>query len=200
MSRLALNAMIAALVVASPAMAADVPCAPGPMPAALDSVPALELNAFANVIAFAATPSLDYPGRSWVVRAWQPVRGQAATLEILLLRRRDDCNRYDVEKRWNAVLTAEEYRGVAAKIAPLATPPTDTFSNDDPLRLLEGVALDGTGLDLRASTGGWQVARTLNHYSKGGEAISAVFRSLAARHVPASEMPVPGRPEWSAIT
>lgn len=56
--------------------------------------------------------------------------------------------------------------------------------------------LDGTGLELRLRTFGWEVRRGLNHYGRTGKELSAIFRALAAKHVPADEMPAE---DWSTI-
>jgi hypothetical protein len=69
---------------------------------------------FAHAITFAATPSFDHAGRAWLVRLSR--RGDAAgSVQIMRLRRQRDCNRYDVENRWEAPLRPGEYNAVAPR-------------------------------------------------------------------------------------
>jgi hypothetical protein len=49
--------------------------------------------------------------------------------------------------------------------------------------------LDGTVLDLRAETWGWQVERSLNIAETEGSALSGVFYRLLDPAVPATERP-----------
>lgn len=148
------------------------------MPPAVEAIG--EPAAASSVIVFAATPT---QGRAWVVRLAR--RGAAATLEIVRLRRRFECNLYDVERRWDTNVGREEYRSVAQAIRPWATPPAGFPANEGSADL----ALDGTGLELRVSGNGWGVTRTLNHYGRTGARLSAIFRALVSRHVPAAELP-----------
>lgn len=182
--RYALGALI--LAASAQMAAARSPCPPQPLPPALDSIAALPETR--SAVEFSATPSLDYPGLAWVIRLSRSGYG-AGTLEIVRLRRQADCNRYDVEKRWQASLPAEEYRAVVEAAAALGTPPADAFSHNDSMRALEGLALDGTGITLRMRTTGWEVRRQLNHYGRGGAALSAIFHALVSKHVPAAEIP-----------
>jgi shikimate 5-dehydrogenase len=55
---------------------------------------------------------------------------------------------------------------------------------EDPMRGLEGLAIDGTSIVLRLRTTGWEVTRSLNHHGRGGAAISAIFHKLVSKHVP----------------
>ena len=150
------------------------------MPPAIDSLG--EPPVAAGVIAFSATPT-EVPGRAWVIRLSR--RGSEAALEIVRLRRRDDCNRYTVERTWNTAIPLDEYRAIAAAVAPWVAPPAGFPAHEGP----PGVALDGTGLELRVRTTGWQVTRTLNQFVEDGPGLSAIFRTLLSRHVPASELP-----------
>ena len=182
MGRIALGALALAVAAIGHAAAAS-PCPPQPMPPAMESLPPLTAS---SSISFAATP-WEYPGRAWVVRASLVGQG-GATLEIVRLRRQSDCNRYDVEKRWQAPLPAAEYRALAEAVAPLGTPPAGIFSPGGGIGGDE-LVLDGTGIALRLRTFGWQATRELNHYGSGGGAVSALFRALVAKHVPAAELP-----------
>jgi hypothetical protein len=182
--RFALCAIVLALA-ALGRTAAAAPCPPRPLPPALESLPPLPEPG--SSISFAATP-WEYPGRAWVVRASRRGRG-CGTLAILRLLRQRDCNRYEVEARWQAPLPAAEYLALADAVAPLGTPPADTFSNDGSERSGDEVVLDGTGVVLRLRTFGWEVNRELNHYGRAGGAVSTVFRALVARHVPRAELP-----------
>jgi hypothetical protein len=160
-------------------------CAPQPMPSPLDSMG--EAPAAANIISFGATP-WEYPGRSWAIRLSRRGLGRGA-LEIMRLKRQMDCNRYDIESRWRTEISKAEYDAVAREVSAVGIPPSDAFANDDPLRGLDGLVLDGTGIELRLTATGWQTRRTMNHYGKGGADISAIFRKLVVKHVPAAEHP-----------
>jgi hypothetical protein len=185
MRLVALSLLIPAL--AAPGRAEQVPtaCSPRPMPAALDSL--RPLGPARTSVAFSATP-WETPGRAWVVRAHQ-VGDRAATLEIVRLRRQQECNLYDMEARWEASLPAREYRALLKAAERLGTPRADAFSHDDPARDGEGIATDGTMIELRLRRTGWEARRDLNHHGKGGAAISALFHALLSRHVPAHERP-----------
>lgn len=167
---------------AAPAIGA---CTPQPMPPAIDSVGDLPIAS--ETIEFSATPSLDYPGRSWVVRVSR--RGQiGATIEIIRLVHQRHCNRYDVEARWQAPLKQSEYLDAANRVIPFGVPSSSAFVPSSVPRL-DDLVLDGTSIKVRLRSQGWRVDRDLNHYGRGGAEISAVFRDLVARHVPAEELP-----------
>ncbi|HEX9965928.1 MAG TPA: hypothetical protein VGB04_13215 [Allosphingosinicella sp.] len=178
------------LALATPARAEQVEtaCSPRPMPAALDWMPPLPLSR--SSVAFSAT-AWQSPGRAWVVRAHRG-RGDLVTLEIVRLLRRKACNDYDVESRWEAPLPAQDYRTLMQAAERLGIPRADAFSHDDPARDSEGIVLDGTMIELRLRRTGWEVRRDLNHYGKGGGAISALFHALVAKHVPADQRPGEG--------
>lgn len=168
-------------------------CAPQPMPPAIDS--AGELPVASETIEFAATPELQYPGRAWVVRLSR--RGPVeAIVEVLRLRRQSDCNRYDIESRWQAPLRQDEYGALAARVVPLAIPPSTVFVPSSAEQLPE-LVLDGTGIELRLRSPEWRVTRALNHYGLGGAVISAIFRDLASKYVPASDMPAK---DWRTVS
>lgn len=184
MKEIALGFLLLAL--ASPGRAEPAPaCSPRPMPAALDSVRPLP-PAWSSV-SFAATP-WQHPGRAWVVRAHRTGQGEA-TVEIVRLLRQKACNAYDIEARWQAPLAAADYRGLMAAAARLGTPPADAFVHENPERDGQEIVLDGTMIELRLKRAGWEARRELNHYGRGGAAISAIFHALVARHVPADQRP-----------
>jgi hypothetical protein len=177
-------ALLSGLAWSSGAAAAEIPCPRQPMPPAIEAIG--DLPVAAGVISFSATP-WEYPGRAWVFRLSR--RGAAARLEIVVLRRQFTCNRYDIERRWEVAIPTEDYGSIARAIAPWAIPPSDTFTANDGRRGRDGMAIDGTELELRVRAPGWQVIRTLNHYGRSGADLSAVFRALLSRHVPAAELP-----------
>lgn len=160
------------------------PCVRRPMPPAIDS--AGTLPTASDVIEFAATP-WQHPGRAWVVRLSR--RGEVeATLEILRLRRQRNCNRYDVESRWRMPLRQEEYSAIVARVVSVGVPASTVIVPSSTDQFTE-VVLDGTSIDLRLRSREWQVTRSLNHYGQGGADVSAIFRDLVLKYVPASELP-----------
>ncbi|HEX8225309.1 MAG TPA: hypothetical protein VF605_15960 [Allosphingosinicella sp.] len=177
------------LAAASPGLAQPVqaPCPPKPqpLPPALDSV--ARLPEAIGSVAFSAEP-WEHPGRAWVVRAHESRPGEA-TLEILRLLRRRNCNVYDVETRWQAPLPAADYRALVRAAERVGVPQADAFSHEDPARDGDGVVMDGTRTELRLERSGWEARRKLNHYGRGGAAVSAIFQALVAKHVPADERP-----------
>ena len=176
---LAAGALAAALISGSGAAAQA--CRPQPMPPAIESIG--ELQTPADVIAFAAKP-WQFPSQAWVVRLSR--RGPDAKLEVVRLRGRFDCNVWDVEVRWEVPVAAAEFLSVAESVAPWVTVPAGFPEH----RGLGDIALDGTGLELRLLTTGWEITRTLNHYAQSGEALSAIFRRLLLlSQIPADELP-----------
>ena len=152
------------LATASPGQAGAAPCParPQPLPPALDSVARLPEGR--SSVAFSAEPSLEYPGRAWVVRAHQPRPGDS-TLEILRLRRRSDCNVYDLETRWQAPLPAADYLALVRAAERVGVPRPGSFSREDPADDAMFVVADGTGIELRIKRFGWETRRTLNHHA-----------------------------------
>jgi hypothetical protein len=142
----------------------------------------------ASVITFAATP-WEVPGRAWVVRVSRTGGATPGRLEIILLRRQHDCNRYDVERHWKEAISAADYDALAKAITPLASPPTGVFSQHEGMKGPSDIVLDGTGLELRLRRDQWEIRRISNHYAQTGGEISAIFRRLVMAHVPASELP-----------
>lgn len=180
--------LMAIATLSSPSQAATpelARCAPQPLPPAIDS--AGEPPLASETIEFAATPSLEYPGRAWVVRISR--RGATeARIDVLRLRRQSDCNRYDMESRWQAPLRQDEYEAIAARVVPLGIPSSDVFipsSADESLDLVT----DGTSVDLRLSNLSWRVTRSSNHFGRDGAVISRVFRDLIAQYIPSSNLP-----------
>lgn len=189
MIRLPLALLLLAAASPGPAEPLRSPCPakPQPLPQALDSVAPLPQGR--SSVAFSAAPSLDHPGRAWVVRAHQPRPGDAA-LEIIRLRRRSDCNVYDLEARWQAPLPAADYGALLRAAEGVGIPPPDAFSGEASGG--QELVMDGTGIELRLKRFGWETRRTLNHYERSGAAVSAIFRALVDKHVPADERPGEG--------
>lgn len=189
MKRIALGLLL--LTFAGPGRSEEMvaPCRPQPLAPALDSVPRLPEGR--SRVAFSAEAWGEHPARAWVVRAHEMRRGKA-TLEILRLRRRSDCNVYDVEARWQAPLPAADYLALVRAAERVGTPRADAFSHEDPKRDGEGIALDGTRIELRLNRSGWEARRELNQYGRGGAAVSAIFQALVAKHVPEDERPGEG--------
>ena len=179
---------IALAALPSQALAAIPPaqtCIPQAMPQAINSAGLPPIAT--DTIEFAATPSLQYPERAWVVRLSLRRRVEA-TIEILRLKGQKRCNRYTIESRWQSPLKPGEYAAIASKVVPVVVPAGSVFVRCLTERPSYPV-LDGTSIELRLQSEGWLVTRSLNHYSNGGGAISALFRQLALRYVPADELP-----------
>lgn len=193
--RIAIGLLLLACTLPGWGQAVAAPCRPGPLPAALDSVPPLP-DVLSSSVVFSGAPSLEYPGRAWVVRAYSLRR--EATLEILRLRRRDDCNVYEIENRWQAPLPQAEYRALLRAAERAGVPRGDYFSNDEPDGDVMWLTMDGTGIELRLERSGREVRRALSHTEPGGSAVSAIFHRLVSKHVPADLRPTedwrtPGR-------
>jgi hypothetical protein len=156
---LSLFALMLAAAAAPPSTLAC-PAQPQPMPAALDSIP--PVRDAAVVVAFAAS-AWEQPERAWVVRLSRRGYSGPASLEVLRLRRRSDCNVYDVENSWRAPMSSQEFEAFAEAAEPFASPPA-TFSGGESAQ--EEVVLDGTGIDLRLRGRGWDMRRQLNHFGR----------------------------------
>lgn len=160
---------------------ADTPCSPRPLPPALDSLaPASD----ALTMAFSATPSRDHPGRPWVVRLTRKTYSGPASIEILRLRRQQNCNRYAIEKSWRAPFPAEQFDSIARQVLPVVSPGGEAFSPD-----AVEIATDGTGITLRAATGFWEATRQLHLSGPKGAAMSSIFHALVLKHVSRAEQP-----------
>jgi hypothetical protein len=170
-------------------------CPAQPLPPAIDSAGPWDISEFTHAVSFAATPSLEHPGRAWVVRLSQEVGDGNVRLSISHLRSQRNCNRYDIERRWDATLAPQEYRSLIDALAPFAIPPANVLTNDR--EGVESVGIDGTGLVLRVQAEGWKVTRTIHHSSPSGAKISAIFHRLLVRHVAAEERPTE---EWRTRT
>lgn len=181
--------LLGALMLAVPS-ASQQPCPdrPQPLPDALESHGLPPIERFRSAFEFAAEPSLEYPGRAWVIRLEQGIRSRTATLTVVRLRRRNECNIYDTETTWSGQLSASEFVEFSGVAGPLISPPTDL--NAPFYRTQRGpIVLDGTGIEARIYGAEWTITRLLNHFAPGGVALSAAFRSLAARIVPPEQMP-----------
>ena len=158
-------------------------CAPQPLPPAIDS--AGRLADISYSIEFAAEPSMEVPGRAWVVRL---VQGQLSSLEIIRLRRRSDCNQYVLDRKWQAPFDNAAYEDALRKIAPFGIPPVSAIVPAH-RKIFEPMVLDGTGISLRLHNPVWTISRSINIGDKDGPAISAIFRDLIEKHVPPTELP-----------
>jgi hypothetical protein len=177
------------MLLAGQAPPADLVCTPRPLPPAIDALPPL---ARSKVVTFGAAPSLEYPGGAWVVRLSQIARSGPAVVEIVQLRRQSNCNRYVIEKTWDASLPAEQFKALLSSLAAATTPPPDLFTADDPMRRAEDIVLDGTAVWLRVTDLDWEITRRrLNHYGRQGKVVSSIFYELVSRNVPPSELPSP---------
>lgn len=185
MRLLAVTACLFGLAFSSNAAARACPWKSPPSP--IDAIGELREQT-GNAIAFAARPSLQYPSRAWVVRLSRRGFG-AGQLEIARLKEDSSCKRYAIEKQWRAELSKDDYEAAAREISAVGMPPADSFSHNDQWRALESVAIDGTGIELRLGAFGWDVKRKQSHHGKGGAEISAAFRKLVEKHVPAAELP-----------
>ncbi|HEU0100429.1 MAG TPA: hypothetical protein VFQ67_16845 [Allosphingosinicella sp.] len=176
-------ALILFLSAGGASAAAGRPCPAQRMPPAIES--AGELPPRSHVVAFAATP-WEFPRRAWVVRVSR--RGDVeATIEIVRLLGQARCNRWDVEKRWSAPIARRDYEAVAEAVERFGLPAAGLVANGGGGGDL---ATDGTGLELRLEAPGWRVARTLTQHGRDGAGLSAIFRDLVSRHVPAQDRPV----------
>lgn len=137
-------------------------------------------------MSFAATPSVG--NRAWAIRLRRAGYAAAGTLEILQLRRQSDCNRYDIETKWQAPLSDAQYRSLTDRIAPFASVSSAELSE---LGASKGhdIVLDGTAIVLEIKSSGWEVTRRLNHYGHGGAELSAIFHKIVSEHAPDEEIP-----------
>jgi hypothetical protein len=172
---------VVALVAATPAKA---PCIPQPLPSPLTVLGKMP-DAVTDMIEFAASPSRVYPMQAWAIRVSRR-SNWGATVEVLRLRGENDCNRFQIDQRWQVPLTQADYSSFAAEVAPLATPSSDAFV--PPQKRGDRVTMDGTGIELRLTSQQWQVTRSLNYYA-GGAAISAIFHRIIEHIVPSDQQP-----------
>ncbi len=182
----ALSALGVILSLAGSQAANVAPCPVQPVPPAVDALPP---QAGRHEIAFAATPSLEHPGRAWVVRLSRSGLAGPAAVEIVRLRRQSDCNRYDVEKSWQAALPSADFEVLARQVTALSLPREDSFAPQDPLRGLDDVGIDGTGVTIRLNTIRWDLTRRLHNSGGNGALLSPIFHALVAKYLPASEVP-----------
>jgi hypothetical protein len=166
--------------------APDVACPPQPLPVAIDVIPPLDKT---NVITFSATPSLEYPGLVWVARLSRTgLRGPGA-VEVFRLRRQTNCNRYTIEKSWQSAIPAQQFGAIWDASIMKGTPPADALSAHDPMKSLEEVGVDGTGLILQVKNVSWETRRRLHHSGRDGALLSSAFHRLVSQHVPPAELP-----------
>ena len=97
-------------------------CPRQPMPEAIDSAGPWLKNRFTPAIAFAATPSLEYPGRAWVVRLNRQNPADPGMISIIRLRRQSPLHAPYVRLEPVAhvpVLTSEAESAGPSPAAPL---------------------------------------------------------------------------------
>ncbi len=172
------------VLTASSSLLSAPPCPRQPMPSPIDSLS--PLPSYKPSISFAAVPLLG--GRAWAIRMDRAANAAPGMLEIVHLRRQANCNRYDVETKWQAPLSDQQYRLLADKITPFAIASPDQFSGTGPSQGHE-IVLDGTGIVLKVKTIDWDVTRSLNHYGRDGAELSAIFHEVVSKHVPEWEAP-----------
>lgn len=186
--RLIFIALWLSVAIGTPSQAVADDCKPQPLGPAIDAAGLPPSKGFANVVTFGATPSLEYPGRAWVIRLFQDRHARPATLTVVRLLRRSDCNLYLVEARWEIPIDADEYEAVATQVAPLLAPTVHVLSGEDTARG-RGISVDGTSFDLRVETTGWQIRRLLTSADPEGQTLSKLFRRILTYAVPEPERP-----------
>jgi|GEM_PF-3079640 hypothetical protein len=186
--RLIFIALWLSVAIGTPSQAAADDCKPQPLGPAIEAAGLPPSKGFANVVTFGATPSLEYPGRAWVIRLFQDRHARPATLTVVRLLRRSDCNLYLVETRWEVPIHADEYEAVATQVAPLLAPTVHVLSGEDTARG-RGISVDGTSFDLRVETTGWQIRRLLTSADPEGQTLSKLFRRILTYAVPEPERP-----------
>lgn len=186
--RLLFIALCLSVAIDTPSRAAADDCKPQPLGPAIEAADLPPSKGFDNIVTFGATPSLEYPSRAWVIRLFQDRHARPATLTVVRLLRRSDCNSYLVEARWKIPIRADEYEAVATQIAPILVPTTDVLSGEDTARG-RGISVDGTSFDLRFETTGWQIRRHLTSADPEGQTLSKLFHRILASAVPEPERP-----------
>lgn len=165
------------------------------MPAVLDAVRPPESSYVTRLISFSATPSLQSPQESWVVRVYTETvfeenRREREVLEIVRLRGEYDCNRWFVTGRWQGELAPGEVAGIYESVVPFLEPAAQALSAGGRMPSPESLVLDGTGVAVEASGFNWTLRREGNAADATGQSVSDRFQTLAGRLVPADEMPM----------
>jgi hypothetical protein len=179
--------MIGALMALSPQVDRSGPsaCIRQALPAAIDS--AGEAPFGPRKFEFAATPSLDYPSRAWVVQLVDQ-GADGGALRIMRLRVQSGCNRYDIAQRWDARIAQESVNTLTTSLTAFGLPPATIFIPEATGELAISF-LDDTSLTLRLSTTEWKVSRTLSQGDHAGRALSKIMHRLVAEHIPAGDIP-----------
>lgn len=174
MSRLYLAKFALALSGAMSCVAAAGPCPRQPMPSPINSLSPLPPHL--SSISFAAVPSRG--GQAWAIRLHRAESSLKGVVEILHLRRQGNCNRYDVDTKWQTPLSDHDYRSLVDKSMP--------FGSGSPK---DDIVLDGTQIVLSVRSSGGNVTESFNHYGRGGGQLSAIFHGIVSKHVPGWQVP-----------
>ena len=152
-----------------------------------------------GLLSFSAAPSLQHPQVGWVVRAYSETvfdsdRREREVVEVLRLQVEHDCNRWFVTGRWEGELAAGEVTAAFRQAGPFLEPAAGMLAGrPGDYATSDSLMLDGTGIALEARGPDWAMRRGGHAHGGPGDAVSDLFRSLAARIVPAEELP---SPEW----
>lgn len=144
-----------------------------------------------QVIAFAVARDMVLPRRAWAVRLSRRGYTGPAIVEVARLRGQLDCNRYDIVQQWQSNVSAQEFDGVARRMAPHVLAARSS-ADDNPLTIPAEVAIDGTAITLRLSNASWESTRQLVAEGPDGSVVSAAFRALISRIVPVQDQPPQG--------
>ena len=182
MSRRAFALLAAALAFAPGLALAAEPCPRQPMPPPLSGAGFGPADRAAETIRFSAAPSLHR--KAYAVDISRRREG-GATIRLVKLARRYDCNLYNVEKRWSFRLSREEAADFFSRLGRL----------ESAWRPPDEIVVDGTSFQYEHHAAGAVREIRLSNSARGvsGE-ISALILSLVQRsetrgHIPAS-------PEW----
>lgn len=135
-------------------------------------------------IEFSVQSSMQIPRRPWAVRIYR--RGKvSAKLQIFDLQGKMDCNRYEIQQKWEFDLTQEEFDALAASIIKAGVPTPDNFFDDDSVEL----TLHGTAIALRIHQYGTTLTRQLIHTGKMGGVVSEIFHKIVSERLPDEEVP-----------
>ena len=195
MRRWAVALTLALAAVATPALAAGEACPTQPRPQALDVVHPIDSSYVTRHVSLSATPSLQSPASSWVVRVYADTLfedGQARPremLEVLRLQGEHDCNRWFVTGRWDGELEAGELARLLETAGPFLSPASTALDRGELYASDDSLMLDGTGIAVETGGPDWLLRRGGHPHSGAGAQVSDAFQALAARIVPPEDMP-----------
>lgn len=202
--RLAAAALAGSVALLSgPAVAAGEACPVQPAPGLLDSVRPVASVYVRSEVSFSASPSLQSPAIGWVVRAYSETAFEGSereralvreVLEVVRLQVEHDCNRWFVTGRWEGPLESGQVARILDEVRPFLAPAAAALAGKPgDLASVDSLVLDGTGIVVETGGPDWRLRRGGHAHGGTGGGVSNLFRSLAARLVPADEMP---NPEW----